>query len=245
MHVVGNNTQNAFIEGLFWARNNRWLVPALVVASWWGIRQRSMQIVQLLLWMIVVILLANPVLLGLPYISFFTERNRNYGDVCANGVDDCVVVRLGDGAGPRWQIVVVLAMTVLAFMSANDLQHVVNDETIIATADDLNAMQWIATNLPQNAVILTNASGWMWRIDRGSDGGWWALPLTGRQVTTPPVLYTYGTDEWVRHISQQTGRIRDADGSSAGIAGCFARPSRNYDYLCHESWHRCQKRCIA
>ncbi|NBU64687.1 MAG: hypothetical protein EBS29_09335 [Chloroflexia bacterium] len=33
MHVVGNSTQNAFIEGLFWARNNRWLVPALMMVS--------------------------------------------------------------------------------------------------------------------------------------------------------------------------------------------------------------------
>jgi hypothetical protein len=106
-----------------------------------------------------------------------------------------------------------LAMMVLAVLSANDLQQVINDETIIATADDLNAIQWIDANLSNDAVVLTNASGWMWQIDRGSDGGWWLLPLTGRQVTTPPVLYTHGADDWVRQISAQTGQIRDADGS--------------------------------
>ena len=213
MNVVGNNTQNAFIDGLFWARNNRWLVPALLVALWWGVRQRNLRIAQIMLWVLVVMLLANPVLIGLPYISFFTNETVITAMYVPIGLTIAwllgwVAVRI-----PRWQVVVVLVMTVLAVMSANDLQHVVNDETIIATADDLNAMQWIATNLPKDAVILTNASGWMWHIDRGSDGGWWALPLTGRQVTTPPVLYTYGADDWVQQISQQTGQIRDADGS--------------------------------
>jgi len=213
MHVVGNSTQNAFIEGLFWARNNRWLVPALIVAGWWGIRQRRLQIVQLLLWMLVVILLANPVLIGLPYLSFFTNETVITAMYVPMGLTIAWLCSWVAMRGVRWQIIVVLAMTVLALMSANDLQHVVNNETIIATADDRNALQWIATNLPQDAVILTNASGWMWQIDRGSDGGWWALPLTGRQVTTPPVLYTYGSDDWVHHISQQTGQIRDADGT--------------------------------
>ena len=213
MHVVGNSTQNAFIEGLFWARNNRWLIPALIVAGWWGIRQRRLQIVQLLLWMLVVILLANPVLIGLPYLSFFTNETVITAMYVPMGLTIAWLCSWVAMRGVRWQIIVVLAMTVLALMSANDLQHVVNNETIIATADDRNALQWITTNLPQDAVILTNASGWMWQIDRGSDGGWWALPLTGRQVTTPPVLYTYGSDDWVHHISQQTGQIRDADGT--------------------------------
>jgi hypothetical protein len=213
MHVVGNNTQNAFIEGLFWARNNRWLVPALIVAGWWGMRQRNLRIAQMLVWLGVVLLLANPVLIGLPYISFFTNETVITAMYVPMGLSIAWLLGWVAVRVPRWQLVVVAAMTVLAFMSARDLQQVVNDETIIATADDLNALQWIATNLPQDAVILTNSSGWMWQIDRGSDGGWWALPLTGRQVTTPPVLYTYGADAWVQQISQQTGQIRDADGS--------------------------------
>jgi hypothetical protein len=213
MHVVGNSSHNAFIDGLFWARNNRWLVPTLLGVAWWGVRQRNLRIAQIMLWVLVVMLLANPVLIGLPYISFFTNETVITALYVPIGLTIAwllgwVVVRV-----PRWLPVVALAMAVLAVMSASDLQQVVNDETIIATADDLNAMQWIDANLPKDAVILTNASGWMWQIDRGSDGGWWALPLTGRQVTTPPVLYTYGADDWVQQISQQTGQIRDADGS--------------------------------
>jgi hypothetical protein len=213
MHVVGNASHNAFIDGLFWARNNRWLVPALIVAAWWGVRHHSLRIAQIVVWMCIVMLLANPVLIGLPYISFFTNETVITAMYVPMGLTIAwllgwMVVRL-----PRWQLVAVLAMTVLAVLSANDLQQVINDETIIATADDLNAIQWIDANLPNDAVVLTNASGWMWQIDRGSDGGWWILPLTGRQVTTPPVLYTHGADDWVRQISVQTGQIRDADGS--------------------------------
>lgn len=213
MHVVGNPSHNAFIDGLFWARNNRWLVPTLIVACWWGVRQHNLRIAQIVVWMLSVMLLANPVLIGLPYISFFTNETVITAMYLPIGLTIAwllgwLAVRL-----PRWQIVVVLAVTVLAVISANDLQQVINDETIIATADDLNAIAWIDANLPKDAVVFTNASGWMWQIDRGSDGGWWVLPLTGRQVTTPPVLYTHGADDWVRQISEQTGQIRDAEAS--------------------------------
>lgn len=213
MHVVGNASQNGFTDGLFWARNNRWLVPAMIAALWWGVRQHNLRITQIGLWMLMVMLLANPVLIGLPYISFFTNETVITAMYVPIGVTIAWLLGWVALRVPRWQIVVVLAVAVVACVSANDLQHVVNDETVIATADDLNAIRWIDANLPQDAVVFTNASGWMWQIDRGSDGGWWVLPLTGRKVTTPPVLYTYGADDWVKQISQQTGQIRDADGS--------------------------------
>ena len=57
----------------------------------------------------------------------------------------------------------------------------------------------------------------MWHVDRGSDGGWWALPLTGRMVTTPPVLYTYGDDAWVARVSDTTAQLRTMDGSVAQV----------------------------
>jgi hypothetical protein len=98
---------------------------------------------------------------------------QSHTDAVADPVRTAITYIADRGANPfrvpRWLPVVALAMAVLAVMSASDLQQVVNDETIIATADDLNAMQWIDANLPKDAVILTNASGWMWQIDRGSD----------------------------------------------------------------------------
>jgi prophage DNA circulation protein len=36
-------------------------------------------------------------------------------------------------------------------------------------------------------------------------------------VTTPPVLYTYATDDWVDEIRQLSAAVRTSDGSAAGI----------------------------
>jgi hypothetical protein len=217
MHVVGNATQNAFSDGLFWARNNRWLVPVFVCAAAWGVRWRVTRMASLVLWVIVVALLANPWLLQLPYISFFTNET----------VTTAMYVPLALGIawlagwmaqrlrGQAW--VVALVIIGLTLVNVESIQHVVRDDTILVTHADRDALTWINATLPRDAVIATNSTGWMWRVDRGSDGGWWALPLTGRMVTTPPVLYTYGDDAWVAQVSATTHETSTMDGSAAQV----------------------------
>jgi len=217
MHVVGNATQNAFSDGLFWARNNRWLVPVFVCAAAWGVRWRVTRMASLVLWVIVVALLANPWLLQLPYISFFTNET----------VTTAMYVPLALGIawlagwmaqrlrGQAW--VVALVIIGLTLANVESIQHVVRDDTILVTHADRDALMWINATLPRDAVIATNSTGWMWRVDRGSDGGWWALPLTGRMVTTPPVLYTYGDDAWVAQVSATTHETSTMDGSAAQV----------------------------
>ncbi|MFN5928120.1 MAG: hypothetical protein ACK45X_08415 [Roseiflexaceae bacterium] len=217
MHVVGNATQNAFSDGLFWARNNRWLVPVFVCAAAWGVRWRVTRMASLVLWVIVVALLANPWLLQLPYISFFTNET----------VTTAMYVPLALGIawlagwmaqrlrGQAW--VVALVIIGLTLANVESIQHVVRDDTILVTHADRDALTWINATLPRDAVIATNSTGWMWRVDRGSDGGWWALPLTGRMVTTPPVLYTYGDDAWVAQVSATTHETSTMDGSAAQV----------------------------
>jgi hypothetical protein len=171
----------------------------------------------LVLWVIVVALLANPWLLQLPYISFFTNET----------VTTAMYVPLALGIawlagwltqrlrGQAW--VVALVIIGLTLANVESIQHVVRDDTILVTHADRDALTWINATLPRDAVIATNSTGWMWRVDRGSDGGWWALPLTGRMVTTPPVLYTYGDDAWVAQVSATTHETSTMDGSAAQV----------------------------
>ena len=53
-----------------------------------------------------------------------------------------------------------------------------------------------------------NTVGWLSDVDRGSDGGWWLLPLAGRTVSTPPVVYTYASDSQVAEVKRLTGHLR-------------------------------------
>lgn len=217
MHVIGNASQNAFSDGLFWARTNRWLIPAFVVVAAYAVYRRRVRMVAILVWVMLVAVLANPWLIRLPYISFFTN------ETVATALYVPLALGLAWLAGVvarwlgRWAWLLSIVLLGCAVLNVGAIQHVVRDDTILATTADREALTWIDANLPADAVIATNTAGWMWRVDRGSDGGWWALPLTGRIVTTPPVLYTYGDDAWVARVSDTTTALRTLDGSAAQV----------------------------
>jgi hypothetical protein len=88
-------------------------------------------------------------------------------------------------------------------------QSIIRPDTILATHDDLTAITWVATHTPTTARFLVNTAGWLGDVDRGADGGWWLLPLANRQVSTPPVLYTYANDATVAAIQRTTSWLRN------------------------------------
>lgn len=86
-----------------------------------------------------------------------------------------------------------------------------NPATVLATQADLQAIQWIDANLPQEARFLINVSHWQAGIFRGVDGGWWITPLTGRWTSLPAALYTMGEKEYVdqvKSLAERTSRLQ-------------------------------------
>src|SRR5205823_2189039 len=77
----------------------------------------------------------------------------------------------------------VLMLVSAAIWGAWSLQGpssgVLNQGTILVTQADVDAIAWIARYTPPNARFLINAASWL-GADRGIDGGWWLMPLTGR-----------------------------------------------------------------
>jgi hypothetical protein len=89
---------------------------------------------------------------------------------------------------------------------------VANPATVLATADDQSALDWIEKNTPADAVFLIN--GWRWQSDMwaGSDGGTWVWPLTGRRTTLPPLDYLFRVD-WIAEVNafnERVAKIQDA-----------------------------------
>jgi hypothetical protein len=68
---------------------------------------------------------------------------------------------------------------------------ILNPETLLATAADREALDWVAHHTPSNAVFAVNSWNWQNNIWAGSDGGAWLWPLTGRRSTLPPIGYVY------------------------------------------------------
>lgn len=90
-------------------------------------------------------------------------------------------------------------------------RSMLNPATVLATQADLQAIQWIDANLPQEARFLINVSHWQAGIFRGVDGGWWITPLTGRWTSLPAVLYTMGEKEYVdqvKSLAERTSRLQ-------------------------------------
>jgi hypothetical protein len=141
---------------------------------------------------------------------------------------------------PRWRMVsqatVAAALCVLALWGTWNLREVVNSKTVLATRADLAAIEWARTHTPPDARFLINATGWLPVSDRGTDGGWWLLPLAGRWTSTPPVLYAYGAPDYVGQVQQQS---RQVSGYQAGqedqIAQLIEEAGITHIYLSHGS----------
>ena len=228
MHVAGNPSHNGVVWGLVWALNNRWLVPALVCALMVLVRLRMRRGLVLVCWIVLTMLVANPVVIGLPYLSFFTNETITTGlyipIAIAIGLASVRVVR----RIPEWATAVTLGLVVAA--TVGGLVPVVRDTTIIATADDQAVLQWAVDNVPRDATVMTNSAGWMWGVDRGGDGGWWLLPVAGIAVTTPPVLYTYADPAARASIAETTAQLREADGTLAFVER-FVAEHREVNYI--------------
>lgn len=152
-----------------------------------------------------VLLLANPVLVTLPYLALVTN------EVAVISVFLPASILIGGGGAlvyhwlairspverMIWQPVALIAAVLLVGWATWQARDVVNMSTTFVTAADLPALEWAAANTPDTARFLINAQPWFPNVDRGSDGGWWLLPLTGRWTSTPPAIYDYGPPEYV------------------------------------------------
>lgn len=94
-------------------------------------------------------------------------------------------------------LAVATLLALAALWGTWNSRSIINPVTVFTTAADTRAIAWIAEHTPPESRFLINATGWFSHIDRGSDGGWWIMPLTGRWTSTPPALYEYGPPDYV------------------------------------------------
>jgi len=222
--IAGNESYNAFVPSLFWARHHIWLVPSALVSAWWLIHRRQVHVSYVVIWWALVILLANPVVIGLPYLSFFSNETWITAMYLPIGL---LVARLGVDWRQRWVSVILLVVAVGAF---GGMQRVVRPATILTNQADMAAIAWIDAQVSTDAVFLTNATEWMWQIDRGVDGGWWVMPLTGRATTTPPVLFTYADAAVAQVLYAQTAQVRQIRTTAELDAWLLANPAITHIY---------------
>lgn len=184
-------------------------VPLLL----WGLRHRRLAAVG----GGVLLILLNPALITFPY----------YGHV----TNDTVVISLfvplsvliaGGGSllakritrlPSRWQrwgawSSFSIALMLFTLWGNGKLRHVINPATILASAADVEAIRWIAEHTPPQARFLINSAYWYPKVDRGIDGGYWIMPLTGRWTSTPPSLFIYAPPDYAQRITRLSAQVR-------------------------------------
>ena len=219
---------------------NPWLIVYLApgvgaLLLIWGLRRRRLPAILVG----VGLLLLNPLSVELPYLWLITN------DVVVISLFMPLGVLAGGGATllytampatrrwPRVAGLVAAAVSLgVAGYGAFSQRDVLNQNTVLATADDRAAIAWADANTPPDARFLVNSTGWLTTARRGADGGWWLLPLAGRWTTAPPVLYTYGDPDYVRHVNAVSDIVAGyTPGQAQSILDLIASEKITHIYL--------------
>jgi hypothetical protein len=107
----------------------------------------------------------------------------------------------------RWSVAIWGMVLILVLWGVWETKDIIKPETVLATADDVAALEWTEANVSPEAIFLIDVAPWKSTVWRGADGGYWIMPLTGRRTVLPPSVYTIGGPELVREIRVMAERI--------------------------------------
>ncbi|MFQ5593391.1 MAG: hypothetical protein ACE5HA_04515 [Anaerolineae bacterium] len=212
------------------------LLSLLLGLIWW--RRASLLIG---MWTAGAVLAANPNLIGhqetwllsnaVLVITLFLPMSVLTGCLVGAALD-AILVRL---AGTRRRLISIVLAGIFSagvLVAAWNTLDVVNPVTIVATKDDMTALDWIRHNTEPDAGFVTNIREWQYGTYMGADGGYWIPFLTGRRTLVPPALYSYGSREAYRRVQDVLDTM--ASISEAGdqrLTDLMTRHNLQYVYL--------------
>ena len=218
--MVGSPSYNVVPYDLIMVRHNRGLIALSICGLLWGLYKRERAVILTALWVVIVAVITNPTIFGFPStwlvnnaslaISLFVPFAILSGYFLTS-LSDLVQAKLSPNiqspiSSIRWLILAVVIVLVVLW-GAWEMLPIVNPATVLATRDDMAAMDWIRHNVPSDARFLINVRHWQGGTYVGSDGGYWIPLLTGRDTVLPPAIYIYGSAEYVKGINDLAEEI--------------------------------------
>jgi hypothetical protein len=128
-------------------------------------------------------------------------------------------------------VLVSVVLLSLLVWGQRETRYILNQTTVFTSQADLEAVEWVAGNTPPEARFLTNVTHWQYRTYRGVDGGWWIMPLTGRETLLPPALYIMGEREYVDGINSFAATASQLQECSAEFWGLVQEAGVTHVYL--------------
>jgi hypothetical protein len=171
------------------------------------------------LWLGLMVILANPALLGLPGGGFVNnisvEISLFLPIAAAAGFLPGWLLERGEALLPsNWGAVlrglVSAAGLVVAFFAGTALMPILNPGTFLFREADRLAMRWIEDHLPADETVLVNPFAWGYGLYAGNDGGYWIAPMAGHPTLPPPALYGLGNQaDTIQSISDLSRQAID------------------------------------
>jgi hypothetical protein len=98
------------------------------------------------------------------------------------------------------------------------------------TNADINAMDWIKRNTPQNSTFVINTFLWLKRIPHGTDGGYWIPYFTDRKTTNSTMLVGLDKDDYYHEVIQLASLSAQLSNNAESLKN-FCDMGVNYIYI--------------
>ncbi len=200
---------NAIPWAFVTAGHNKELLALSIVGAILGLLyNRKMTI--MVIWMLLVVIVVNPEKVGLPPTWFVNNATAIialfvpfaiFGGYLLATLANLLTRFIPEGWRKVYWGILSAGYIVLTVWGAFDMFDVINPVTILATPEDVKAIEWLAENTPPDAKFLINCRHWQSGIYMGVDGGWWIQNLTDRDMTMPPVVYSSDGVEYIEQVT--------------------------------------------
>jgi len=215
------------------------LMALLILSLVWVLVQRNRNASVLLVWIVFLILLANPSLIGLPgggVVNNFAVQIALY--IPASLLIGYLFGELATAAErwSRWSDYLIITLLMALAIWGGRQRVVARDPAFqMVTRPDMEAMRWIRQHTPEDARFLVNGfTAYGDTAVVGADAGWWIPLLAGRQNTIPPLVYgaerTIRPNMW-RELLDFYHWLRKADLSDKRTAARLRAAGVTYVYI--------------
>jgi hypothetical protein len=173
-------------------------------------------------WTAVLYFFGNSYVLGIPFISF-----TNLGAILI-----MLYLPIGLVTGwateeilaffkPRWHGRAIQVVIVLAWVAGFVASHVrvtdIEPYRYFVTPEDMEAMQWIRENTPEDALFAVNTYFWLPQAPHGTDAGYWIPYFTGRRTTAGTMLNNLGKKEYYARIVEISRSVKQMEANNDAL----------------------------
>ena len=200
-----------------------WLLALATVSIAVGIVRRNRIVWLSLIWVLVLVLIGNMYLLGVPELNL-----TNMGAILimlympialSIGAAAQEVVRL---LSQQWvathQRIFALAVLLSALPFVWIRAHDVEAFRYFVTPADVSALGWLAANSPPGAQVAINTTFWLPTSPHGTDAGYWIPYFTQQKTNTGVMISSLGGVDVVRKIMMDSTVVKQAENDPATLA---------------------------